>query len=173
MGKRVEPLAVTGGDLPVVADDYEDLVGSFVHLIRNRVDHGIEPPGERERRGKPPAGKVSIDIKEDPQGITFTFSDDGSGIQLDKVEKRARKLGLITDGNPVSPRELLTFIFNDNFSTATRVTEVSGRGVGLPAVREAVRRAGGRISIRSAAGRGTTFTITVPRARARKGEVAS
>ena len=73
----------------------------------------------------------------------------------------------------MSPRELLTFIFNDNFSTATRVTEVSGRGVGLPAVREAVRKAGGRISIRSAAGRGTTFTISVPRRPATKGEVAS
>jgi chemosensory pili system protein ChpA (sensor histidine kinase/response regulator) len=173
MGKRVSPLAVTGGHLPVIAEDFEALVGSFAHIVRNMVDHGIELPGEREAKGKPPEGKVSIDIKESPEEIVFTFSDDGRGVQLEEVERRARELGLVKDGDAVPPRNLLALIFRDAFSTAPSVSHVSGRGVGLSAVQEEVRTMGGRIVLKSAADRGSVFTVTIPRPRVLRREVAS
>ncbi len=173
MGKRVAPLTVSGGDVLVVADDFEEMIGSFAHLVRNMVDHGIEPPGEREAKGKLPAGRITIDIRTEQNEIVFTFSDDGRGVQLDKVERQARSLGFLKDGDSASPRDLLAFIFKDNFSTAASVSHISGRGVGLPAVSEAVRKMSGRITVKSTADRGTMFTITVPLQRVRQGEVVS
>ena len=164
MGKRVLPLVVKGGDILVPEDHYQEMIGSFSHLVRNMVDHGIESPGEREAKGKAPEGTITIDITRSDHQLVFTFADDGRGVQLDKVEQRARKLGLLKDGQEASPRDLLALIFTDNFSTSSTVSHVSGRGVGLAAVREAVRKMGGRITVKSAVDRGTVFTVTVPRA---------
>lgn len=169
LGKRLAPVSVTGGALSVIPERLEDLIGSFAHLVRNMVDHGIEHPGERESSGKPPNGKITIDITEGPDRIVFTFSDDGRGVQLGKVERRARQLGLLAEGQAASPRDLLALIFRDNVSTVESASHVSGRGVGLPAVQDAVRRLGGRIAVKSASGRGTTFTITIPRERVLEG----
>ncbi len=173
MGKRVAPLAVKGGEILVAADEFEEVISSFSHLVRNMVDHGIELPGEREAKGKKPEGTLSIDITTVDNEIVFTFSDDGRGVQLDKVERRAREIGLLKDGESAGPRELLGFIFRDNFSTSTSVSHVSGRGVGLAAVQEAVRKMGGRIAVKSAADRGTVFTIAVPLRRVRQGEAVA
>jgi len=173
MGKRIAPLEVRGGDFLVATDDFEEVVNSFSHLVRNMVDHGIELPGEREAKGKPPMGKLGIDLVTEKNKVVFTFSDDGRGVQLEKVERRARELGLLKDGEAANPRDLLTFIFRDNFSTAGQVSHISGRGVGLAAVKEAVRKMGGRIAVKSAADRGTVFTITVPLQRLRQGEAVA
>jgi two-component system chemotaxis sensor kinase CheA len=173
MGKRVAPLAVKGGEILVAADEFEEVISSFSHLVRNMVDHGIELPGEREAKGKKPEGTLSIDITAADNEVVFTFSDDGRGVQLDKVERRAREIGLLKDGESADPRELLGFIFRDNFSTSTSVSHVSGRGVGLAAVQEAVRKIGGRIAVKSAADRGTVFTIAVPLRRVRQGEAVA
>jgi|GEM_PF-2201778 len=162
MGKRIAPVTVLGDDVSIVADDFEDLIASFSHIIRNMVDHGIERPREREAKGKSPVGAVGIDIKEESGEIVFTFSDDGKGILLSEVRKRAEDLGLVEKAAEVPPSELVSFIFRDGFSTSTTVNEISGRGVGLPAVREAVQKMGGRIRVQTALDRGTVFTIAVP-----------
>jgi HPt (histidine-containing phosphotransfer) domain-containing protein len=172
-GKRIGPLAVTGGELRVIPEHFEGLVDSFGHLVRNMVDHGIEPPGEREVNGKEPEGRLSIDIRESPAEIVFVFSDDGRGVQLDRVAARAMKLGLLKQGEEPTPRALLSLIFRDNFSTVSRVTNISGRGVGLAAVRAAVQKLGGRIAVKSLEKRGTTFTISIPRERVRQGEAVA
>ncbi len=164
MGKRVQ-LTVSGGSLRVAADEFEHLVSSFSHVLRNMIDHGIEPPPEREAAGKPPAGQVRMEVAEAARELVFTLSDDGRGVALADVERRGRELGLIPEGTTPSSAELLALIFRDSFSTSREVSSISGRGVGLPAVREAVRRMGGRISMKTAAGKGTTFTVTVPRRR--------
>ncbi len=160
LGKRIEPLVVSGGSTPVLTEDYEGLVSSFAHVLRNMLDHGIEPPGVRESAGKPPAGKVAIDISENAGRLVFTFSDDGRGIRIDEVEHRARELGLAAGGS--SPDKLIPLIFRDGFSTSASVTSISGRGVGLPAVREELRRMGGSARVGTERGRGTVFTFTLP-----------
>ena len=173
MGKRVEPLAVTGGELPVVADDYEDLVGSFVHLIRNMVDHGIEPPGERERRGKPPAGRSASRSRMTRRGSHSRSPTTGAASSWTRSRNAPESSASLRTETPC-PRVSFSRSFSTTISPPQPASpRYRGAASGCPAVREAVRKAGGRISIRSAAGRGTTFTISVPRRPATKGEVAS
>ncbi len=161
-GKRVAPVVVMGGSRLVVPEEYEQLVGSFVHIARNMVDHGIEPPAERESAGKSPEGRIRIDIRDSDREVAFRFSDDGRGIRLEEIERKARQMGLIAEKERPAPAQLLELIFSDGFSTARSVTTLSGRGVGLSAVRRAVRQKGGSISVATRAGRGSTFTVTVP-----------
>lgn len=160
-GKQILPLAISGGEAPVVAERYERLVSSFTHILRNMVDHGIESPAEREQAGKPPEGALRIEIAESDEEIVFRFVDDGRGISLERVEERARSLGLISEDEHPPSAKLIDSIFHDGFSTASSVSLVSGRGVGLAEVRAAVREIKGKIGITTRAGRGTTFTITV------------
>lgn len=162
LGKRIAPMSVIGDSIAVVPEVFEELLDSFTHIIRNMVDHGIEPPAERESKGKPPAGTVGIEIEKEFNDIVFNFSDDGRGIQFPEIENRARKLGYLAEGESVSTNELLSFIFRDNFSTTSQVSDISGRGVGLAAVRIAVKKMGGQIKVKTWKDRGTIFTIRVP-----------
>ena len=163
MGKRIAPVIITGGSIPVFPEEYENLIDSFSHLIRNIVDHGIELPGDREAKGKSAEGTVIINTSETSSDIVFTFSDDGQGIRLDEIAKKAKEAGLIDNIETVTSPELLGFIFNDNFSTAASVTEISGRGIGLAAVRSAVNRMNGHIKVKTKQDAGTLFTINIPR----------
>jgi len=165
MGKRIEPVIITGGTIPVFNEEYENLIDSFAHIVRNMVDHGIELPGIREAKGKSPTGEVKIDIREASGEIVFTFSDDGQGIRLAEVAKKAKEAGLIKSVGSASSKELLKFIFRDNFSTAPSLTEFSGRGVGLAAVRESVHRMRGHIKVNTKKDEGTVITILIPSAR--------
>jgi len=162
MGKRIMPVNITGGEVSVIPENYDELINSFGHLIRNIVDHGIELPVERKAKGKPEAGLIEIDIVQKPEKTIFTFLDDGMGIPISKVERKARDLGLVREGETVAISRLLTFIFNENFSTNVTVSEISGRGVGLPAVREAVRKMGGKVKIKTTRDKGTVFIIEIP-----------
>lgn len=162
MGKRIAPVTVLGGDIPIVPDEFDELIASFSHIVRNMVDHGIERPREREVKGKSPVGMVGIDIKEESGEIVFTFSDDGQGIPMAEVRRRGEEMGLVETGADISSAELVSLIFRDGFSTSTDVSEFSGRGVGLSAVREAVQSMGGRIRVQTTLDRGTVFTIVVP-----------
>lgn len=162
-GKQLLPLEITGGAGTVVTERYERLVTSFTHILRNMVDHGVEPPSERAQAGKPEEGSLRIEIAESDRDLVFRFSDDGRGIALERVEERARDAGLIAQGEQPSKAKLIDCLFHDRFSTADGVSLVSGRGVGLAEVRAAVRELKGKIGIATRAGRGTTFTITVPR----------
>ncbi|MFP4113449.1 MAG: ATP-binding protein [Spirochaetota bacterium] len=166
-GRRVKPVEVLGGEFRVLPDRYESLANALTHLARNMIDHGIESPSERELKGKPPEGEIRIEITRDSGDITIAFSDDGRGISFAAVEERARSRGLIRDGRRPSRAQLLTLLFGSGFSTADRVTPISGRGVGLTAVHEEVRKLGGRIAVETHPGRGTAFRITVPEHHAR------
>lgn len=167
-GRRIEPVEVSGGKSRVIPEQWERLVSAFVHIVRNMVDHGIEPPPEREALGKPPAGKISIDIRDAAEAVTFVFEDDGRGIAFEELERRGRALGMIGPVEKPTTRQLMELIFRDGFTTAAMATVISGRGVGLPAVREAVHAMGGTIRVSTRRGSGTKFIITIPRKGSRK-----
>lgn len=161
--KRLAPIQIDGGDVLVHYQDFAPVSDAILHLLRNMVDHGIEYPPERERAGKSTEGEIRISVKESPSHLEIRLSDDGSGIKLDAVEKKARKMGLV-NGN-ASYQQLMRLLFHDGFSTAESVSEVSGRGVGLSAVRANIREVGGTIGISTKQGQGTTFTLKVNRKR--------
>lgn len=170
-GKQIVPVQIAGGDaIRCFPERIERLVASFGHIIRNMIDHGIEAPAERERLGKRPEGEIRIEVGASSGEITVRFSDDGRGIDLEKITNRAREIGLIGDGPPPPPSQLIPLIFQPNFSTAASVSLVSGRGYGLAAVNHAVRELGGKIAIATRSGKGTAFTVTIPVARKRSGK---
>jgi two-component system chemotaxis sensor kinase CheA len=162
LGKIIDPLTITGGDFLVLPEKYEPLVNSFVHLIRNMVDHGIEPPTDREIQQKPRAGSVKIDIQSTPEGIQIRFSDDGRGISLQTLKQKAQEKGIIPEDSEPDEEELLQLLFVQSLSTAEEVSNVSGWGVGLSAVKETVNHYKGKISVTTKLNAGTTFEIVLP-----------
>ena len=161
-GRRVRAVEILGGEFRVLPDRFEPLANALTHVARNMVDHGIESPAERELKGKPTAGEIRVELTRDAGDVVMVFSDDGQGISFAAVEERARERGLLEDVGTPSRADLLKLLFSSGFSTSQDVSAVSGRGVGLNAVQRAVRALGGRISVETRAGRGTTFRITVP-----------
>ena len=154
--------AISGGQMQVLPERYENLINSFVHLIRNMVDHGIETPREREMINKPSRGKIHIEIESSKQGLQIIFADDGRGISLSAIEKKAREKGLVQEQSKMKPGELIKLIFSHNFSTASEITDISGRGAGLSAVKSEVDKMKGRISVTTKQNQGTTFKIILP-----------
>ncbi|RVU21937.1 chemotaxis protein CheA [Methylobacterium oryzihabitans] len=150
----------TGADRAVVEGLFEPLL----HVIRNAVDHGIEPAGERRRAGKPEAGRIALTAERRGGTITVSVADDGRGIDPERVRRRARERGLLPPERLAAMDEaaLLDLIFAPGFSTAERVGDLSGRGVGLDAVRTALARLGGRVAVETRAGAGTTFRLVLP-----------
>jgi two-component system chemotaxis sensor kinase CheA len=146
------------GDVRFERQRWAPFWAAFVHPLRNALDHGIETPEQRKAAGKPEQGKLTIAVRGDPQSITVELSDDGRGIDFDKVRSKARARGLPHD----SEAELIEALFGDGFSTAEQITEISGRGVGMSALRKAARALGGSISVHSRPGQGTTLRVRFP-----------
>jgi len=140
----------------------EKITAPFEHLLRNAVAHGIEPPAERAAAGKPEIGEISIDAVQRGNEVVLTVSDDGRGLDLARIRDKAVSLGLMEAGDELPDPALSQFIFWPGFSTATEVTQVAGRGVGMDVVKNEIISLGGRVELASAPGRGTTFTITLP-----------
>ena len=163
MGKRAN-FVTNGEDLSVDNSIAKILNGSLVHLIRNAVDHGLETTERREELGKDPVGFISLDIFEDGEYIKVELKDDGKGIDPEVLKAKAieKKLFSAEDLNRMSLSQIYNLIFHSGFSTAQKVTDISGRGVGMDMVRSSVEKFGGRISIDSEVGKGTTFLITLP-----------
>lgn len=159
LGKRVT-LTVEGGSLAVDRSLVEALAEPLLHLVRNALDHGIEPPAERRRAGKPEVGRLWLRIEERGDTLAVTIADDGGGIDAHAVGARAAALGVDTTG--LDERELRDLVFHPYLSTASRVTPVSGRGMGLHAARAAVEEAGGMIHVNSTPGRGAEFHMRLP-----------
>ncbi len=136
------------------------LSDSLMHLVRNAVDHGIESPDGREAAGKPPQASLRLHAMQLGSEVIISVTDDGRGIDVDDVSRHAREQGVDTEG--LTDEELLELIFAPGLSTARFVTDVSGRGVGLDAVRAGVEVAHGRVEVRSTPGEGTEFRIVVP-----------
>ena len=161
-GKQVE-LVVRGSSTLVERSVLEILEDPFLHLIRNAFDHGIESPEARIMAGKPPKGKIEIAAGYRGNQTVITVSDDGHGVDFAKLRDRALQMGLTEhDLDNSSETELLDLIFEAGFSTADRVTELSGRGVGMDVVRSNLNIIGGSIRVETEAGKGTTFILTVP-----------
>jgi two-component system, chemotaxis family, sensor kinase CheA len=160
LGKNVQ-VVITGEDVQIDKSMIEALESPINHLVRNCVDHGIEPPDQRRRVGKNETGTITIDISEAGGDVTLKIADDGSGIDPDKIRREAVRRGLTTSeqAEALGDREVLQFIFRSGFSTAERVTDVSGRGVGMDVVRTNVESLRGTIDLESEFGRGSAVTV--------------
>jgi chemosensory pili system protein ChpA (sensor histidine kinase/response regulator) len=161
-GKQVE-LVVRGSSTLVERSVLEVLEDPLLHLVRNAFDHGIETPEVRMAAGKAPKGKIEIAAGYRGNQTVITVSDDGNGVDFAKLRDRALQMGLSeSDLDGSSQSELLELIFEAGFSTADRVTELSGRGVGMDVVRSNLSMIGGSVRVETEAGQGTTFVLTVP-----------
>jgi two-component system, chemotaxis family, sensor histidine kinase and response regulator PixL len=161
-GKSVD-LKITGGATLIDRVILETLTDPLVHLVRNAFDHGIEDPQTRIAHGKAPRGLIEISAAYRGNQTLITLRDDGAGISLDKVKAKATLLGIDnTLLTSAQPSEILDLIFEPGFSTASQVTELSGRGVGMDIVRTSLQKIKGSISVDTQEGRGTIFTISVP-----------
>ncbi|MEO6444249.1 MAG: chemotaxis protein CheA [Gemmatimonadaceae bacterium] len=134
----------------------------LVHLIRNAMDHGIETPAERVATGKPACGTVRLTARHASGNVLVELSDDGRGLDRERILRKAIQNGLVASGEGLSDRDVYEFIFAPGFSTADQVTDVSGRGVGMDVVRRNIEALRGRVEIRSTPGQGTTFLVTLP-----------
>lgn len=140
----------------------ERIVAPLEHMLRNAVDHGLESPADRIAAGKEPMGRVSLTIGREGGEILLTLADDGRGVNVDAVRKKAIERGLLDEGATISEKELLQFLFHAGFSTAQKVTQISGRGVGMDVVQSEIKQLGGTVVIQSEAGKGTTFLMRLP-----------
>ncbi len=142
----------------------DELGDPLIHMVRNAVDHGLEPPDQRERAGKPRAGTVALAASHRGNSIVITVSDDGRGIDPERVRRKAVANGLIDEGGSsrLTDHQLIQFIWHPGLSTAETVTDISGRGVGMDIVKSRIENLNGTVDVRSELGLGTTFTIRLP-----------
>ncbi len=161
--KPVE-LEVTGNAVLVDKVAIEKLYDPLLHLLRNAFDHGIEPPDVRTQQGKPPQGKIEIRAYHQGSQTIIEITDDGRGINLDRIRSKAVDLGLLSPEQLATTdrSSLLELLFEPGFSTANQVSELSGRGVGLDVVRSQLRSLKGTVTLTSKLGQGTTFTLRIP-----------
>ncbi|MDL2339590.1 MAG: response regulator, partial [Pseudomonadota bacterium] len=136
--------------------------GAFEHLLRNSVTHGIESPAARVAAGKDATGAIVVAVSQDGNEVSVEVRDDGAGLDLDRIRGKAVASGLITEGAALSDGDLANLIFTPGFSTADKVTELSGRGVGMDVVRSEVNAIGGRIETATSFGQGTGFKLVLP-----------
>jgi len=163
LGKRVE-VEIVGAELELDRSILDRLGEPLIHLVRNAVDHGLEMPADRVAAGKPEIGKIRIEAKRQRDSIVIDVQDDGAGIDLASVCRRAIEAGLIHPdlAADLPAEEIVAFIFHPGLSTALSVSEVSGRGVGMDAVKATIENLGGGVELRTEAGRGTTTSFFVP-----------
>ena len=161
IGKKVD-LKVVGGNTELDKTVLEEIVDPLLHLVRNGLDHGIETPDQRLEAGKSERAHLTLQALNQGTRVTLRIIDDGRGINLDKIRSKAVERGMISEDQVLSKQELLELIFLPGFSTADSLTDVSGRGVGMDVVREAVKRLKGTINVESEFGQGSTFTIHLP-----------
>ena len=166
LGKEVS-LHISAGRAEVDRGMLDGLRSPLTHLIRNCLDHGIEPPDAREAAGKCRAGHLIVHAERTGTSLVIDVIDDGAGIDLNRVKAAAIERGVTaTRAHAMTPRDLIRLIFHSGLSTTPSVTHVSGRGVGMDAVRAEVERLGGTIEVESTLGAGSKFTLSVPLAAA-------
>jgi two-component system chemotaxis sensor kinase CheA len=166
LGREVE-VELEGEDTRLDRRITRELDDALIHLVRNSVDHGIEPPAVRETRGKPAAGRLQIRASAEGPRVRLVIQDDGRGIDFDGVIRRAVSIGLVdaASAGRMGKEEALRLLFSPGFSTRKQITDISGRGIGLDVVANVVNRVGGEVFLDSEPGKGTTFRVEVPVAR--------
>jgi two-component system chemotaxis sensor kinase CheA len=165
LGKGEVTVEVEAGRLRLAREPLAPFWGAFTHVVRNAIDHGLEPPRERVDRGKSSSGTLKLWAKGTDRVVTVGVSDDGRGVDWDAVAARAKQAGLAHARRD----DLVRALFHEGMSTQAAPTEVSGRGIGLAAVRVECEKLGGTCSVESDAGRGTTFSFAFPRERVNSG----
>jgi two-component system chemotaxis sensor kinase CheA len=160
-GKSVELITV-GDDVELDRSIVEDLADPMVHMIRNAVDHGLELPQERAAAAKPPMGTVRLKAMHDAGDIVIELSDDGRGMDPARILAKARRQGLVGQHDTPDEDTIFRMIFEAGFSTAEKVTDMSGRGVGMDVVKKQIQKLRGRIAIRSVLGQGCSFVLRLP-----------
>ncbi|UST74123.1 Hpt domain-containing protein [Pseudomonas siliginis] len=140
----------------------ERMAAPLEHMLRNAVDHGLEPADVRLAAGKPAQGQITLNLSREGGDMVFDIRDDGAGVPLEAVRRKAIKRGLLAPDAEISDRDVLQFILQPGFSTAEKITQISGRGVGMDVVHEEVRQLGGSMSIDSVPGQGVNFRIRLP-----------
>ncbi|MHB1608473.1 MAG: hybrid sensor histidine kinase/response regulator [Acidiferrobacter thiooxydans] len=161
LNKRAE-LVLAAADVELDRHLLERMIGPFEHMIRNAIDHGLETTAERERLGKRPVGTITIQAAQESGEIVIRVSDDGAGLNVERIRAKAIERKLVPTAALVSDEQVMQFILLPGFSTAARITHLSGRGVGMDVVHSEVKKLGGAISVDTQPGRGTTFVIRLP-----------
>ncbi|MEJ5170574.1 MAG: chemotaxis protein CheA [Fimbriimonadales bacterium] len=163
VGKEIQ-LDLVGGDTELDRSVIEAIGDPLLHILRNSVDHGIEPPEDREKCGKPRTGRIVVSARHQENHIVIDIEDDGRGIDVAKVKQKAIANGLVSPeaAERLTDKDALQFIFASGLSTAEQVSEVSGRGVGMDIVRSNIQKLGGIIDVESAPGKGTRFSLRLP-----------
>lgn len=161
LNKRVE-MSIEGGNIELDRGVLDKIAAPLEHLLRNAVAHGLESTEERIKSDKPEVGHVALKVSLENDEITLVITDDGAGINLAKIRQKAIEKGIFAADQEVADQTLMTVIFEPGFTTADTVTQISGRGVGLDAVRSDVAALGGRIDVSNALGLGAMFNIYLP-----------
>jgi two-component system chemotaxis sensor kinase CheA len=161
LGKNIE-LVMEGENTELDKTMLEQLTDPLVHIVRNSIDHGIESPEQRIATGKPEKGIVKMAAFHQGGNILIQITDDGAGINVDKVRQKAIEKGVIEADNNLTHEEIVDLIFHPGFSTADVVSDVSGRGVGMDVVRRNIRGLGGTVEVKTKRGEGSVFTIRLP-----------
>ena len=157
-------LKIEGDDFLIESKKAQDLKGILVHIVRNSLDHGIEPTDERKKKGKNESGQLKMTctkLKDDSSILKIDIEDDGNGIDAKKLYERAIKNGIIDD-KEMNENEKINLIFLPSLSTKEEVTDVSGRGIGMDAVKDMIDKMGGEIKVHSTYSKGTKFEIIIP-----------
>ncbi|MBD8871439.1 chemotaxis protein CheA [Rhodanobacter sp. DHB23] len=161
LGKQVK-LELQGEQTELDKTVLEKIGDPLVHLVRNAIDHGLEMPEQRRAAGKSEAGTLTLDAHHEGGNIVVRISDDGAGLNRERILAKGIERGLVKPGQSLSDDEVAELIFQPGFSTAAQATDLSGRGVGMDVVRRNVRDLGGSVGVKSVAGKGSTFTIALP-----------
>ncbi|XVJ68664.1 MAG: response regulator [Rhizobacter sp.] len=160
-GKQVR-LDLVGGSIEVDRGVLDRMTGAFEHLLRNSVTHGVELPDVRQQVGKDPVGSITVALSQEGNEVGLEFRDDGAGLNLKRIREKAEGMGLLQLGAQTTDAELANLIFTPGFSTADKVTELAGRGIGMDVVRSEVNAMGGRIETATSIGQGTSFKLLLP-----------
>ena len=163
LNKKME-LYMTGEETELDRTVIDEIGDPLMHLLRNSADHGLESNEERVRLGKPEVGSIFLDAYQDGNNVIIDVRDDGAGINIEKVKKKALEKGTITEkqAESMTDKDFVDLLFKPSFSTADKITDVSGRGVGLDVVKTKIEALGGSITAKTVAGEGSTFTIQLP-----------
>jgi chemosensory pili system protein ChpA (sensor histidine kinase/response regulator) len=160
-GKQVR-LDLQGGTIEMDRGMLDRMTPAFEHLLRNCVAHGIEDMQTRTDAGKDPSGLITVSLQQSGNDVSVEFRDDGAGLNLERIREKATASGLLAPGQQIGDDEAANMIFMPGFSTASHVTELSGRGIGMDVVRSEVNALGGRIETSTVAGKGTNFKLVLP-----------